>query len=118
MEIYDRRGDGGKVRLMFQDKAGFGRIDKRPFSRSKTCCLRTFPHSACFCAMMRIQQKKHRFKGKTIIRHIYYSRYPSSDLAGGGRQRPVRQSGVGRALCPDGAAFGYAACAAWKKRGK
>ena len=29
--------------------------------------------------------------------------YPGSDLAGGGgRQWPVQQSGVGRALCPDG----------------
>ncbi len=27
-EIHDRRGDSGKVRLMFQDEAGFGRIDK------------------------------------------------------------------------------------------
>ena len=27
-EIHNRSGNGGKVRLMFQDEAGFGRINK------------------------------------------------------------------------------------------
>ena len=43
-EIHNRRGDSGKVRLMFQDEAGFGRINKPKYC---WCEKRTRPSVPC-----------------------------------------------------------------------
>ena len=92
---------------------------KRPFSRSKTCRLRTFPHSARFSAMMQIHQRKHCFKEETVMRHvtirgilalIWLAAAVVSGLSGN-----LEWAGLYVLM---GAAFGYSACSAWKKRGK
>ena len=70
-EIHDRCENGGKVRLMFQDEAGFGRINKpkycwckkgiRPVRQGESCFL-VLPYCNTICTNIFLQALSEQFK--------------------------------------------------------
>lgn len=104
------------IPLKFQLIGRLSSEGKRPFSRSKTNRLRTFPHSARFSAMMQIHQRKHCFKEESVMRHVYIRGILAliwlAAAAVSGVSGNLEWTGLYILM---GAAFGYSAYASWKK---